>query len=408
MANTKKLSAAKVASLKTPGLYGDGGGLYLQVTSPVARSWIFKFQRDGRQRMMGLGSLDIVTLAEAREKAIDSRRLLHDGNDPIEARRTVRAQVRLEAARSVTFRQCAEDYVKAHRAGWGSAKHAGQWENSVATYCYPVFGSLAVRDIDTSLVMRVLEPIWSTKAVTAGRLRNRIEAILDWATVREYRKGENPARWRGHLNKLLPKLGRVRKVRHFPALRYAEIGEFMASLRAQEGMSPRALEFLILTAARTGEVIGARWDELDLEAHTWTISVSRTKAGREHRVPLSPAAVAVIEEMRKVAQNDFVFPGAKRGQPISDMRMFDLLRRMGRGDLTVHGFRSTFRGWTAELTTYPREVAEMALAHVVEGKVEGAYRRGDLFEKRRRLMDEWAQYCATSISPGEIVPIRRE
>jgi integrase len=200
------------------------------------------------------------------------------------------------------------------------------------------------------------------------------------ATVREYRKGENPARWRGHLNKLLPKLGRVRKVRHFPALRYAEIGEFMASLRAQDGMSARALEFLILTAARTGEVIGARWDEFDLEAHTWTIPLSRTKTGREHRVPLSTAAVAVIEEMRKVAQNDFVFPGAKRGQPISDMRMFDLLRRIGRGDLTVRGLRSTFRDWTAEMTNYPREVAEMALAHVVEGKVEGAYRRGDLFE----------------------------
>jgi integrase len=333
--------------------------------------------------------------------------LLHDGIDPIEARRTARAQARFEAARSITFKQCSEDYVKAHGAGWGSAKHATQWEKTVATYCYPVFGSLAVQDIDTSLVMRVLEPIWSTKAVTAGRLRSRIEAILDWATVREYRKGENPARWRGHLNKLLPKLGKVRKVKHFPALRYAEIGEFMASLRAQEGMSARALEYLILTAARTGEVIGARWDELDLEAHTWTIPVSRTKTGREHRVPLSPAAVAVIEEMRKVAQNDFVFPGAKRDQPISDMRMFDLLRRMGRGDLTVHGFRSTFRDWTAEMTNYPREVAEMALAHVVEGKVEGAYRRGDLFEKRRRLMDEWAQYCATSIRAGEIVPIWR-
>jgi integrase len=407
VADTRKLSALKVARLTKPGLYGDGGGLYLQVTSPVARSWIFKFQRGGRQRMMGLGSHDIVPLAEARDKAIDCRRLLLDGIDPIDARDAERAQAKLEAAKSITFKECATAYVKAHRAGWGSAKHATQWESSLSTHCYPVIGLLAVQDIDTGLVMRVLQPMWSTKAVTAGRLRCRIEAVLDWATVHGYRRGENPARWRGHLDKLLPKLGRVRKVKHFPALPYVEIGGFIAELRKQENIGARALEFVILTAARTGEVVGARWDELDVDGGTWTVPASRTKTGREHRVPLSTAAVAVLEQMRRIAQNDFVFPGANRDQPISDMRMFDLLRRMDRADLTVHGFRSTFRDWAAEQTAFPNEVVEMALGHAVSGRVEAAYRRGDLFQKRRKLMEAWASYCENPAKAGQVVAIRQ-
>jgi integrase len=408
MANTRKLSALKVERLKkTPGFYGDGGGLYLQVTSKEAQSWIFKFQRKGRQRMMGLGSLDIVPLAEARDKAIDCRRLLLNGIDPIEARAARQAAAKLEAARSITFEECVTAFVKAHLAGWGSAKHATQWKSSLSTHCFPVLGTLAVQDIDTALVMRVLEPIWSTKAVTAGRVRGRIEAVLDWATVHGYRRGENPARWRGHLDKLLPKLGRVRKVRHFPALPYAGIGAFMDELRKQESIGARALEFVILTAARTGEVIGARWEELDMHGRMWTVPASRTKTGREHRVPLSVATVAVVEQMRNVAQNDFVFPGANRDQPISDMRMFSLMRRMGRADLTVHGFRSTFRDWAAEQTAFPNEVVEMALGHIVAGKVEAAYRRGDLFEKRGLLMEAWANYCATPAKDGKIIPMRR-
>jgi integrase len=306
----------------------------------------------------------------------------------------------------MTFRQCAEAYVAAHKAGWRNAKHARQWTSTLATYAYPVFGSLPVQRIDVGLVMKVVEPIWQTKTETAGRLRGRIENVLDWASTRGYRQGDNPARWRGHLENLLPKRGKVRKVRHHPALPYQEIGTFMAALRSQEGIAARALEFAILTAVRTGEAIGAVWDEIDLRAKTWTIPAERMKGGLAHRVPLSDAVVAIVESMKPLANARFVFPGTRAAKPLADSALADALKRLARDDLTVHGFRSTFRDWAAETTAFPREVAEMALAHVVGNKVESAYRRGDLLEKRRLLMDAWATYCDIAGSTN-VVQIRR-
>jgi integrase len=272
-----------------------------------------------------------------------------------------------------------------------------------------VFGKLPVQSIDLAMVLKVLEPIWSTTSETASRLRGRIEAVLDWATVRGYRQGENPARWRGHLDSLLPSRAKVQAVRHHPALAYDQMGGFMEALRQQEGVSARALEFVILTACRTSEAIGATWDEIDLAAKLWTIPANRIKAGREHRVPLSAPALAILERMAVIRTGSHVFPGGKAGKPLSSMALLMVLRRIGRGDLTAHGFRSSFRDWAAERTSFPPEVAEMALAHSVSDKVEAAYRRGDLFEKRRQLADAWAKFCGTAkaSSNSAVVPIRR-
>lgn len=387
-----QLSALKVSRTREPGLYADGGGLYLQVTNAEARSWIFRFMLNGRARSMGLGSLHTLTLAEARSKATQCRKLCLDGIDPIEAREKTRAAARLDAANTITFDACSEAYIEAHRKGWRNEKHADQWHNTLATYASPVFGALPVQAVDTGLVMRVIEPIWGEKTETATRVRGRIESVLDWAATRGYRQGENPARWRGHLQNLLPKRSKVQRVEHHAALPFREIGEFVGQLRAQSGTSPLALEFTILTAARTGEVIGATWDEIDLAERTWAVPADRMKGGREHRVPLSDRAVEILEGFR-VLGDRYVFPGGKRGRPLSNMAMLELLKRMDRPDLTVHGFRSTFRDWAAETTHFPNEMVEMALAHIIENRVEAAYRRGDLFQKRRELMDTWAVYC---------------
>jgi integrase len=355
---------------------------------------------------MGLGSAADMSLAEARERASDCRKLLRDGIDPIEHRKVERAKVALAEAKSLTFKACAEAYMASHRVAWRNPKHADQWSSTLEKYAYPVFGSQPVQTVDIGLVMKVLEPMWTEKPETASRLRGRIEAILDWATVRGYRQGDNPARWRGALQSLLPARSKVRRVEHHPALPYAQVGTFVAKLRTQDVTAARALEFLILTATRTSETIGARWDEIDLDAALWTIPGSRIKAGKEHRVPLSAPAVEVLRQQSQAATSAFVFPGARGERPLSNMAMLALLKRMGRSDLTAHGFRSTFRDWAAEQTNYPREVAEMALAHAVGDKVEAAYRRGDLFEKRQRLMAEWARYCDTIRTAGKIVPIR--
>jgi integrase len=398
-----RLSAVKVANLKQRGMYADGGGLYLQVSQNGTRSWIFRFKQSGRSRDMGLGSLTAVSLATAREIAADCRRKRSAGLDPIETRKADRRQAQVAAARSMTFDQCRDAFIEAQRAGWRNAKHRAQWTNSLAAYVTPIFGSLPIQRIDVDLVVKALGPIWSTKPETGARVRGRIERILDWAKVRGFRQGENPARWRGHLDVLLPARSKVRQVEHHAALPYSEIDTFMAALRTREGLAARALEFAILTAARTGEVLGARWDEVDLEAKVWTLPASRMKGGREHRVPLSRAAVALLKNMQTVHPNDLVFPGDRRGKPLSNMSMLMTLRRMGRNDLTAHGFRSTFRDWAAECTNFPAEVAEAALAHVIGDKVEAAYRRGDLFEKRRRLMDAWAAYCQTALGTGRTV-----
>jgi integrase len=417
---TSKLTALKVAREKRPGLYGDGGGLYLQVTKLGAKSWIFRFwvaERDpktgaivrdpkthkvrGRSRETGLGSCTTVSLAEARERALECRKLREKDIDPIDARGAAKRQVSLERAKSLKFKEAAATYIAAHRAAWKNDKHAGQWTATLQTYAYPLLGDASVQAIDIALIMKVIEPIWATKPETANRVRGRIESILDWATVRGYRQGENPARWRGHLDKLLPSRAKVRKPQHHNALPYSELPAFMAELRKEEGIAACALEFTILTAARTSEAIGARRSEINAHEKVWTVPADRMKSDKEHRVPLSERAreittVAVDEE-------EFIFPGGRWKKPLSNMAMLALLRRMGRDDLTVHGFRSTFRDWAAECTNFANEVIEMALAHAIDSKTEAAYRRGDLFEKRRRLMAEWEAYCLAAPKSGGVV-----
>jgi integrase len=376
-------------------MYADGGGLYLRVTQDGTKNWVFRFMLNGRPRWMGVGPLHTIGLAEARNRAAGFRLQRHDGVDPIEKRRAERLEARLEAAKAMTFKQCAARYIASHRAGWRNPKHAAQWEATLATYAEPVIGELSVQAIDTALILKALEQIWTTKPETAGRVRGRIESILDWAKARGYRAGENPARWRGHLDKLLPARSKVRRVEHHAALRYAKLPGFLADLREQEGIAARALEFAILTAARTGEVIGARWPEMDLLSKTWTVPPERMKAGKEHRVPLSGRALAMLEEMQPYRQagDAFVFPGGKNGRPLSNMAFLMLLRRMGRLDVTAHGFRSTFRDWAAERTNFTAEVVEMALAHTVSNQTVAAYARSDLFDRRRRLMAAWATFC---------------
>ena len=398
-----KLTALKADKVKPPGYYGDGGGLFLQVSRYGTKSWVFRFKANGRLREMGLGSLDTYTLAEARDRARECRKLRDEGKDPIEERKAARMQAKLDAARSMTFRACAEAYIAAHKAGWRSPKSLTAWEGTLGAYVYPAFGDLPVQAIDTALVTKAIEPIWAEKPETAGRVRGRIEAILNWAAARDYRQGENPARWRGHLDKLLPKKSKVRRVEHHAALPYVEIGAFLTDLRQQKGVAARALEFTILSAARTAEAIGARWDEFDRAERLWTVPAERMKAGKEHRVPLSDAALAILEDLQKSRRGDYVFPGDRVGRPISNMAMTMTLRRMKRTDLTVHGFRSSFRDWAAERTGFPAEVAEMALAHTVADAVERAYRRGDLFQKRRQLMDAWARHCTTPAPAGKVV-----
>lgn len=396
----EKLSAAAVRSVKQPGLYSDGGGLWLQVSrgaTGVNKSWVFRYTRAGRTRDMGLGSFVDLPLARARQKAGEARALLMDDIDPLEAKRTVKVQRRLDAAAEVTFRAAAERYIESHASGWKNSKHAAQWPATLEAYAFPVFGALGVQAIDTGLVLKALEPIWTAKPETASRVRGRIESVLDWAAARGLRGGENPARWRGHLDKLLPRRSKVARVRHHAALPYTELPDFLVKLRLEDGVAARALEFVILTAARTGEAIGATWREIDLREKIWSVPASRMKASRDHRVPLSARASQILKAMQEIAEGEFVFPGGRARRPLSNMAMLQTLRRMGRGDLTVHGFRSTFRDWAAERTGYPAEVAEMALAHTITDKVEAAYRRGDLFSKRRRLMADWAKYASPAV-----------
>lgn len=388
-----RLTAAAVNAQSKPGLYADGLGLYLQVAKGGSKTWIFRYMLAGRPRKMGLGSVHTVPLKLARERAAEQRLKLLDADDPIEQRKAERMEKLAASATAMTFKEAAEGYIKAHRAGWKNVKHAGQWKATLETYVYPEFGDLAVGRVDVGLVLRVLEAIWTEKPETATRVRGRIESILDWAAARGHRHGENPARWRGHLDKLLPARSKVAKVQHHAALPYVEIGGFVADVRAMEGVSPQALEFAILTATRTGEVVGARWPEIDIENALWTIPAARMKAKREHRVPLSKRALEILAKLPREKDAEFVFIGDKKGQPLSNMALLMTLRRIKRDDLTVHGFRSTFRDWTAEQTAYPNEMLEMALAHTVSDKTEAAYRRGDMMEKRRQLMNDWAAFC---------------
>jgi integrase len=398
------------------GLYSDGGSLYLRVRPTGTRSWIFRYRRDGKLHDLGLGPVHTITLASARRRAQPLREQRDDGIDPLGAKKAAQRAAKLDAAKAMTFAECAEAYIAAHQAGWRNAKHAAQWMATLSTYAFPIFGRLPVQAVDVGLVMKALEQdvegvdgkkarFWDAKPETASRVRGRIEGILDWATVRQYRQGENPARWRGHLESLLPEKGKVRAVKHHAAAAYAELPAFLAALRQQEGIGARALEFAILTAGRTGEVLGARWDEIDQTNRLWIIPGSRMKAGKEHRVPLSDAAMAIVSTMAELRHGDFVFPGGRDGKQLSNMAMNMTLRRMKRDDLTAHGFRSTFSDWCAEQTNFPAEVREMALAHAVGDKVEAAYRRGDLFDKRRQLAHAWAAYC-DGADGGDVVSLR--
>lgn len=407
-----RLTAVEIRANKKPGYYPDGGGLCLRVSPSKTKGWIFRYTLRGKTRDMGLGAVGLgtlaaVSLAAARERADRCRQLVSQRIDPIEERREREAAQKANATKARTFDECWREYVDTHEAAWRNATHRAQWSGTLKAYVSPVFGRLSVGEVNTDLVMKAIRPIWATKPETASRVRGRIEAVLDWAKVRGLRQGENPARWRGHLDHLLPKKTKVRKVEHYPALRYPEIGSFMSDLAQQRGTIARALEFVILTAARRGEVLGAHWNEIDLEERIWTVPPERIKGGVEHRVPLSPQAVWIVKGMREVKINDYVFPGRKGGRSFSGMAMPILLRRMNRGDLTAHGFRSTFRDWAAECTNFPNHVVEQALAHVISDKVEAAYRRGDLFEKRRKLMEAWGQFCSKPQRDGTVIPMAR-
>jgi integrase len=411
-----------------PGRHGDGSGLYLLVRPATVkqkaagakdggRFWLYRYTCDGRMREMGLGTAlgtGAVSLKDARAKAAELHKLVKAGVDPL-ARREAEAEAekaatQAAAARAKTFREVTTLYLAAHEAGWRNTKHRAQWQATLDAYAMPHMGDLPVAEVDTAHVMAALEPIWHAKAETASRVRGRIEAVIDYAKARGWRSGENPARWRGHVANMLPNRSKVQPVEHHAALPWRDIGAFMAELRAEAGLGARALEFAILTAARTGEVLGAKWTEIDMQEAVWTVPGERMKANREHRVPLSEAALAVLRgvlPLRNVEAGDWVFPGAKAGRPLSGMAMLMLLRRMQRGDLTAHGFRSALRDWTAETTGYSREVAEAALAHTLGDRVEAAYRRGDLFQKRRRLMQDWATFCGRQAAPSEsVTPIR--
>lgn len=405
-----RLTALQVKRATRPGMYADGGGLNLYVQAGGAKSWVYRYMLKGRAREMGLGPTHTISLSEAREMAREARRLKFDGIDPIDHRRSARARSTLEAASDFTFKQAAQAYIRANKAGWRNDKHAAQWESTLTTYAHPIFADRGVAEIDTGLVLAVLEPIWAAKPETAGRVRGRVEAVLDWATARGLRTGENPARWKGHLEKLLPAKSRVHKVEHHAALPYGELKAFIAALQNQPGAAAQALAFTILTAARTGEVISAEWKEIDLEGRVWTVPAGRMKGHKEHRVPLTAPLVEVLNArqaeyatvVRRVLESkgqpvpDEIKPvgplfwGRLFGKKLSNMSMLAVLKRMKRGDLTTHGFRSTFRDWAAETTDHRSEIVEMALAHTIDNKVEAAYRRGDLFAKRTLLMNDWA------------------
>ena len=391
----RRLVPVDLPRIKEAGMYPDGNGLYLRVKPNGAKAWVLRYQLDGRRRDAGLGPFPDITLAKAREEADKRRRELREGVDPIEHRRAAARARRVETIRAMSFWECAEKYIDTFSPEWKNSKHRAQWPSTLQKYALPIIGDMNVAEISTDDVLRVLNPIWKTKPETASRVRGRIETVWDWAKARKLCAGENPALWRGNLDKLLPRRNKKRTVRHHPALPYVEIPEFMAALRANASISARALEFTILTAARTSEAIESTWSEVDLDAKLWIIPKERMKAGAEHRIPLTDAAVAMLRSLPSKEGNPYVFPGARQKRPLSNMAMLELLRDMRKG-LTVHGFRSTFRDWCAEQTNFPREIAEKALAHTVGDETERAYQRGDLLEKRGKLMQAWARFCVSA------------
>lgn len=406
--SVERLTDLTVKGLRPPGRYTDGAGLVLNIAKGGTKSWIFRYRdrTDGRIRELGLGSVLSVPLKRAREKAAECRAMLVDGIDPVDTKRKVREAGKVEKAKAMTFGECCERYIAAHEASWRNAKHKQQWVNTLTTYAADL-KALPVAEITTDVVVKALDKIWQTKTETATRLRQRIEAVLDWATVRQFRKGENPARWRGHLDKLLAAPSKVSKVKHQAAMPYTALPLFMVALRACAGVSARLLELVILTAARVGEAAAAEWSEFDLDGAVWTVPGARMKAGKEHRVALSTAAVTLLRALP--SKSPFAFPGIGRQRahmnPESARKLLQIdLKQTG---ITVHGFRSAFRDWASERTGFPAEVVEMALAHAIENKVEAAYRRGDLFAKRAKLMQAWADYLAIVADQSKVSPIKK-
>lgn len=391
MPGINKLAATKVNRVTKPGRYGDGAGLWLQVAKAGTKSWIFQFSWRGRARQLGLGSLRAVSLADARKKAADARAMVAKNIDPIATKREARRQVEAVAARQLRFEDAAEDYIEVHAPGWRNPKHRDQWSATLKNYAYPVIGKLDVADIETSHILKILRPIWNEIPETAGRVRGRIENVLDAAKAAGHRSGDNPARWKGHLDHLLPPLTKIKKVRHHPALPYEKMPDFMALLRKREGISARALEVLILTASRTGALIGMQDCELDLDDGVWTVPASRMKGGKEHLVPLCGRAVRILRALPRDKSNPHLFAGSSDGSHITTAAMLALMKRIA-PEYVPHGFRSTFTDWANETTATPHHVIEMALAHTIENKVEAAYRRGTLFEKRRELMTAWEEF----------------
>ena len=390
-----RLNSRAVATITKYGRHADGGGLYLSISSNGGRRWVFLYRWHGKPTEIGFGSARDVTLARARELASQARTKLAEGTNPKDARRPMDGS---------TFGECADRVIEAMRPSWRNSKHAAQWEMTLRDYA-ALLRRLPVDKVTTDDVLSVLKPLWNDKPETASRLRGRIERVLDAAKAQGLRSGENPARWRGHLDQLLPKRQQLTRGHH-AAMSYADVPAFMADLQSRKATAALALEFAILTAARSGEALGARWNEFDLERAVWTVPATRMKAGREHRVPLSRRALKIVKALDETRDGDFIFPGQKTGKSLSVMALEMVLRRMNVENATVHGFRSTFRDWAAECTHFVNEVCEAALAHVIENKAEAAYRRGDLFDKRRKLMEAWATYCATP-KTGKIVAFRR-
>ena len=403
---TERLKDLVVKRTTEPGWYPDGNGLYLQVSKTSSKSWVYRYKRKGKERRRGLGPYPTVGLLDARDEAANCRALLKQGIDPIDHNRDMEAAKHLSELKGLTFRECAEAYIESRKAEWKNEKHHYQWNQSLETYAFPTIGELSVQDIDLGFILNVLEPIWNTKTETASRVRQRIETILDWAKVRQYREGENPARWRGHLDKLLPSPKKIQKVVHLPAMDYRDVPTFYQLLRQGRSVSKLALAFLIQTATRSKEAREAQWGEIDLKDKVWVVPGDRTKAGREQRIPLTDEALSILEDIKDFKHDNFVFPSTRRGKGIRDTSVRKQLQNKHPG-LTVHGFRSSFRDWCAEMTNYPRELAEKALGHVLQDKVEAAYQRGDLFEKRRKLMDSWADYCLKEQTDADVVPINK-
>ena len=402
-----RLSNLKVERAKQPGMYADGGGLYLRVAEGGSKQWIYRYTTNGHNRDMGLGPVRLLTLAEARERARAAGKLRLDGIDPIAYKHAERGAAIVAAAGAKTFKECAEGFIRDNEKKWTHPKHRRDWKRTLVRFVFPALGNLPVASIDTPLVLKVIKPLWERVPETASRVRGRIEAVLGWATVHHYRTGDNPARWRQHLQHALPSRSEIAKVEHHAAMPYTQVASFMDALRNDTSIAARCLEFITLTAARLGEATGATWDEIDLGARTWTIPAKRMKGDKEHKVPLSDAAMAVLKTMREIRQSAYVFPGFKPGQPIGADALRELIKKLASDDVTVHGLRSTFRDWAADCTSFLNEVAEMALSHAIPSAVEAAYRRGDLFEKRRRLMEAWAEFCAKPNATGKVVALAR-